>query len=252
MLKSIEAVIESDGRVRLKEHVRLDGPHAAIVIIIDEPITSETALLSETALAEDWTRPEEDEAWSHLKSLQPTCRGFAPPSGSSVTLKGGTMGSRIAGAAGIVALVLFSGVCLARPVQVFDYDKMTAEADLVAIATPVTTKELKEKADLPGVSWNNQPIRVVGLETTFEVSVCFKGKLPEKGKPRIVLHHYRLENPRLAEVPNAVQLLQLKPGDRSQYLMFLKCADDGRYEPFNGQTDPVHSVEKLRNPKMAD
>jgi len=28
----------------------------------------ETALLSEPALAEDWSRPEEDEAWSHLQS----------------------------------------------------------------------------------------------------------------------------------------------------------------------------------------
>ena len=70
MLKSIEAVIESDGRVRLKEHVRLDGPHAAIVTIIDEPVTSEPALLSEAALAEDWTRPEEDEAWSDLQQAK--------------------------------------------------------------------------------------------------------------------------------------------------------------------------------------
>jgi len=31
---------------------------------------SETALLSEAALAEDWMRPEEDEAWSHLQSEQ--------------------------------------------------------------------------------------------------------------------------------------------------------------------------------------
>ena len=28
----------------------------------------ETALLSEAALAEDWTRPEEDAAWSYLQS----------------------------------------------------------------------------------------------------------------------------------------------------------------------------------------
>ncbi len=28
---------------------------------------SETALLSEAALAEDWNRPEEDEAWSYLQ-----------------------------------------------------------------------------------------------------------------------------------------------------------------------------------------
>jgi hypothetical protein len=29
---------------------------------------AETALLSESALAEDWNRPEEDEAWAHLQS----------------------------------------------------------------------------------------------------------------------------------------------------------------------------------------
>ncbi len=28
---------------------------------------SETALLSEQSLAEDWNRPEEDKAWSHLQ-----------------------------------------------------------------------------------------------------------------------------------------------------------------------------------------
>ena len=32
----------------------------------------ETALLSEKSLAKDWDTPEEDEAWSHLKSL-PSC-----------------------------------------------------------------------------------------------------------------------------------------------------------------------------------
>lgn len=162
------------------------------------------------------------------------------------------MNSRITLAVGIVALVSIHSVCFSRPVQMFDYDKMVADANLVVIATPVSAKQLTEKADLPGVKWNNQPIRVVGIETTFEVSVCFKGRLPKKNKPRIVLHHYRLENPRLAEVPNAVELLHFKPGDRSQYLMFLKRDKDGRYIPFNGQTDPVYSIEKLRNPKMAD
>lgn len=29
---------------------------------------AETALMSEPALAEDWLRPEEEEAWSHLQS----------------------------------------------------------------------------------------------------------------------------------------------------------------------------------------
>lgn len=35
---------------------------------VDEPSEAhETALLSEPSLAEDWNRPEEDAAWSHLQ-----------------------------------------------------------------------------------------------------------------------------------------------------------------------------------------
>jgi len=30
----------------------------------------ESALLSEAALADDWNRPEEDEAWSHLQQVR--------------------------------------------------------------------------------------------------------------------------------------------------------------------------------------
>ena len=37
------------------------GPHTAGA--------PETTLLNETALAEDWNRPEEDEAWSHLSQV---------------------------------------------------------------------------------------------------------------------------------------------------------------------------------------
>ncbi len=70
MLKSIEAIIEKDGEVHLKEPVCLASPCRAIVTIIEEPSAPETALLSEEALAEDWNRPEEDEAWSHLQQAQ--------------------------------------------------------------------------------------------------------------------------------------------------------------------------------------
>ena len=67
MMTSIEATIEKDGVVRLKESIRLAHPCRAIVTIVDEPSVAETALLSEAALAEDWNRPEEDAAWSHLQ-----------------------------------------------------------------------------------------------------------------------------------------------------------------------------------------
>jgi hypothetical protein len=67
MLKSLEATIGADGEVRLLEPVRMAHSCRAIVTIIDEPDAPETALLSEAALARDWERPEEDEAWSHLQ-----------------------------------------------------------------------------------------------------------------------------------------------------------------------------------------
>jgi hypothetical protein len=71
MLQTIEAVIDEQGVVHLSEAVRLPGSRRALVTILDEeppPYPSETALLSEAALATEWDRPEEDEAWAYLQS----------------------------------------------------------------------------------------------------------------------------------------------------------------------------------------
>jgi hypothetical protein len=67
MIRKVEAVIDEQGTVRLKETVRLVAPRRAVVMIFDEDKAAETALLSEPALARDWNRPEEDAAWSHLQ-----------------------------------------------------------------------------------------------------------------------------------------------------------------------------------------
>jgi hypothetical protein len=69
MLRTIEATIDKDGRVHLQQKIQLTEAHRALVTILDEPayLIAETALLSEAALAEDWNRPEEDQAWAHLK-----------------------------------------------------------------------------------------------------------------------------------------------------------------------------------------
>ncbi len=70
MIQTVEAVIDQDGQVHLAEEIRLPASRRALVTILEEkPVTigSETALLSELSLAEDWNTPEEDEAWSHLQ-----------------------------------------------------------------------------------------------------------------------------------------------------------------------------------------
>ncbi|MGD9634712.1 MAG: hypothetical protein AB7G28_21235 [Pirellulales bacterium] len=67
-MRTVEAIIEPNGEVRLAESVQLSSPRRALVTILEEPPTGqETALLSEAALAEDWNRPEEDAAWAHLQ-----------------------------------------------------------------------------------------------------------------------------------------------------------------------------------------
>ena len=73
MIQTIEAVIDEQGKVQLLQNVRWPQARRALVTILEEKptaIISETALLSEASLAEDWMRPEEDEAWSHLQSEQ--------------------------------------------------------------------------------------------------------------------------------------------------------------------------------------
>ena len=74
MVQTVEAVIDQNGHVYLLESVKISASRRALVTILEEePVrlsAPETALLSEPALAEDWLRPEEDEAWSHLQPVQ--------------------------------------------------------------------------------------------------------------------------------------------------------------------------------------
>jgi hypothetical protein len=51
VVKTVEAIIDEEGRVRLLEDVKVASPNA---------------YLAERAL-EDWNRPEEDAAWFHLQ-----------------------------------------------------------------------------------------------------------------------------------------------------------------------------------------
>ena len=70
MIRTVEAIIDEQGNVTLLEPIHPRTARRAFVMILDEGPTdraSETALLSEAALAEEWNRPEEDEAWSHLQ-----------------------------------------------------------------------------------------------------------------------------------------------------------------------------------------
>ena len=83
MPKTAEAIVGEDGQIQLLESLPLRARQRVLVTVLEEEFSSdaernisdktraeETALLSESALAEDWNRKEEDEAWSHLQPDQ--------------------------------------------------------------------------------------------------------------------------------------------------------------------------------------
>ncbi len=72
MIQTVEAVVDSSGRVHLLGEVLVSSPRRALVTVLDESaiVPGETALLAEAALAVDWNRPEEDEASSHLQPVK--------------------------------------------------------------------------------------------------------------------------------------------------------------------------------------
>ncbi len=81
MPKTVEAIVGEDGSIQLPDSISLKRDQRVLVTILEETDQEnqdfgadssggETALLSEKALAEDWTREEEDEAWTHLQPDQ--------------------------------------------------------------------------------------------------------------------------------------------------------------------------------------
>jgi hypothetical protein len=68
VIQTVEAVVDANGQVRLLGDIHVSGPRRALVTVLEEPavVPGETALLAEAALS-DWSRPEEDAAWSHLQ-----------------------------------------------------------------------------------------------------------------------------------------------------------------------------------------
>jgi predicted DNA-binding antitoxin AbrB/MazE fold protein len=64
MRTTIEAEVDEQGNIRPKQPI--DLPPGSRVLIRSLSRGAETALLSESALAADWNRPEEDAAWAGL------------------------------------------------------------------------------------------------------------------------------------------------------------------------------------------
>ena len=70
MLRTLEAVIDAEGVIRLLEPTPLPPNRKVLVTILNEaarPWPGDTALMSEAALS-DWNHPDEDEAWAYFQT----------------------------------------------------------------------------------------------------------------------------------------------------------------------------------------
>jgi hypothetical protein len=145
----------------------------------------------------------------------------------------------------ILSILLLCTVALARIHEYWPYDRLTKEADLIVIATPVSVHDTSERTTLPNIvqtDTNNvrSPIPAIGVETTFAVLSILKGATNTN---TFVLHHLREREKKPAINPPG--LVTFDPKDKKRFLLFLKGEPDGRYAPLTGQTDPDGGIRDL-------
>jgi hypothetical protein len=148
----------------------------------------------------------------------------------------------------LVFVISIGSSANARPIASWPYDKLTAEADLIVIATPTIVKDTGKKTELPGgirmTGDDNipRPIPVVMMEATFEVLSILKGEA--KGKD-FIFHYWRLEPPSTEPVMNAAKLVSFDPNKKERYLLFLRREPEGDYSSLTGQIDPILGIKEL-------
>ena len=73
MLHTYKATVDQKGNLQLPENLTLPSGSQVLITVLDKPLpdtANDETLLSEQALAKDWNKPEEDEAWETLRQEQ--------------------------------------------------------------------------------------------------------------------------------------------------------------------------------------
>jgi hypothetical protein len=146
-----------------------------------------------------------------------------------------------------LALVVFNFSSHARIVQMPSNAELMEASDLVVVGRPIETKDLDESNSL---GWDKtiggSQFTFRGVETTFKVSEVLKGT---PAGDWIVLHHYRFEK---VIPPNGPTLIEFRPGDTNEYLLYLVNDGTNRYAPTSGQIDPALQIKRPPTNSVAD
>jgi hypothetical protein len=124
-----------------------------------------------------------------------------------------------------------SQLLVARLAEHFTDEQAFAKADLIVIATVISTTDTDERSSL---SDSKRSINVIGVTSDFEICAVLKGVT---GQKKLRLHHYRTDD----EFTNGPALVEIPRNKHPTYLLFLIRESDGRYAPATGQTDPSGS-----------
>ena len=153
----------------------------------------------------------------------------------------------------IISAILLGTAAYARPVESWPYDRLTKEADLIVIATPVSIRDTSERTVFPNlaeVGTNNvqRPVPAIGVETTFQTLSILKG---DTNTTTFLFHHLRnatLNSPtghfKVLAINGPVNVA-FEPGEKRRFLLFLKLESDGRCASVTGQTDPAMGIRDL-------
>lgn len=141
--------------------------------------------------------------------------------------------------------LLLSGMTFsfARPVKIWKPAELLKEADLVIIATPQATTDVKNQ-DLTGAKYHTR----VSVETELEVQAVVKGAWKEKSLP---VRHQRFygiagsDDERAGRTINGPRFLEFDRVQKHTFLIYLKLTSEGTYEPLTGLTDPGNSFFPL-------
>jgi hypothetical protein len=152
-----------------------------------------------------------------------------------------------------VSLLLVFGASRARQIEDWPYDKLFKHADVVVIAKALTVRDAKEEDGVVPPDGSGDVL--VGVVTRFQVLRVVQGEHKEK---ELDLVHFRSKQG--ITVDNGPTLVsfhtkktQISGKDwaaslPSEYLLFLKKRQDGRFECVSGQYDPALSVKQVLQP----
>ena len=146
----------------------------------------------------------------------------------------------------------------AQITRLWSFTELHAEADVVVVATPLSTRDTGRRTELTDL---RPPVPVIELNTDFKVLSTISGLVASES---FVLRRFNLDDSRLAggclncgsgiEFSAAASSTKLcRVGDVSpnlptqcNYLMYLKRVTTAIYEPVSGHVFPGMSIFLLR------